>query len=89
MPSDFRDKLGTGSIGAITGMVLAAIINLGIFSTKADNEGVRRELAEYKAYAAQHYCMKIDFDNRLDRLEDKIQKLIDRNDRLLERIEPR
>jgi hypothetical protein len=65
-------KYGTGGM---VGLVVGAIINLGIFATKAD-------VADLKAEIALRYAQKTEIIAQLDKLETKIEKLINQVDSL-------
>lgn len=73
--SDLKNKLGDWGLGAVVGAVIPALVTLNIFATKAD-------LAEMKADFAQSYVQKNEVDKKLDRLENLLNKVVERMDRL-------
>lgn len=57
------------SVGAIVGMVIAALINLGIFATKAD-------IAEFKADVAMNYVNKAEMAPIVNEMRGDIRKIL-------------
>lgn len=58
------------SLAFVVGAILPALISLNIFAMKAD-------IQELRAETAQTYVTKTDVEKRLERIEHKIEKLVD------------
>lgn len=68
-----HEKLGDYGIGAVVGATIAAILNLGIFATRADLEAFRADVAE-------KYVTKAEIKSDLDILKQDIKDILKRLD---------
>lgn len=74
MPLMNKETITVGATAGLIGLVVPALLSLGIFATRA-------EVAEFKAEIAEKYISRMDVENKLEKIERAIEKLIDKIDK--------
>lgn len=62
----------TVAVSFLIGAALPALISLNIFARTEDNQKIRTEMAEYKAYVAENYVKNDSVEKSLDKINTQI-----------------